>query len=177
MSSGIYKLTFKDGSIYIGKSVDVSKRWSQHSKAMLKGTHTKKMQEIFDEYGSPEYEIIFECHPDHIDILEGYFINVFWNNNILNTTRPPLLSTEDQDLLRTVNTEVWGLSTFDHLRAWKQHDARANALESKITRVKNGSLVEELEDEIEDLEEIVAKLTHERDAIANRGFFARLFNY
>jgi len=44
MISGIYRLEFPSGNYYLGKSVDIEKRWKQHRTALLKGTHTKILQ-------------------------------------------------------------------------------------------------------------------------------------
>jgi GIY-YIG catalytic domain len=169
MSSGIYKMTFSDGSIYIGKSADVAKRWAQHSKAFSKGTHTKKLQEAYDSMGSPNYEIIFECHPDHIDILESYFINKYWNDNILNTTCPADLEDQDLKLLSEVNPSVWSLSTFDHLFNWLDIQKDRDNLKNTLNNSKRASTVKELEKKLLEANQEIVRLK-------SRGFFSRLFN-
>lgn len=176
MTSGIYKLTFKDGSIYIGKSSNIDKRWSQHSKAMLKGTHTKKIQEAFAKFGDPKFEVIFECHPDHIDIMEGYFINIFWNSKILNTTQPPLLTDYEIGILETVNEDVWGISTFQHLDAWKRADARVTLLEKTIENSKNAKLFKNTLEELTNTKYALELEKQEVKRLNSRGFFERLFN-
>jgi group I intron endonuclease len=176
MSSGIYKLTFADGSIYIGKSANIDKRWSQHSKAMVKGTHTKRIQEAFEKYGDPKFELIFECHPDHIDILEGYFINMYWSDDILNTTRPAELSSSDLAVIEKYTGNIWLVSTFDHLRAIYERDLQIEALETKILAVKNGRKVKELEEDNALLYSEMVKANTENNRLKNRGFFERLFN-
>ena len=117
MSSGIYLLTFKDGSFYIGKSTNIEKRFSQHNKSMDDGSHTKKVQEAYDRYGSPEQSVLMYCHADHIDIMETYYINENWNNSLLlNTTRPPRFTQKDVQLLvSTLGDNIWKQSTFEHI--------------------------------------------------------------
>lgn len=86
MTSGIYKLTFPSGRIYIGKSVDMDNRWRQHFDKFKKGTAAKDMQYEYDTYGKPVPEVIYKCHPDHLDIMESFFISRV--NPELNTSRP-----------------------------------------------------------------------------------------
>jgi hypothetical protein len=176
MSSGIYKLTFSDGSVYIGKSSNIDKRWSQHGKAMSKGTHTKKIQECYEKYGEPKYEVIFECHPDHIDIMENYFISMHWSERILNTTKPFDLSREDKDTLNRVNDYVWSISTFDHLRNWLRVQKELEKVVNTLEDLKSGSLAEELEDDIEVLQELLDSSQEEVKRLKSRGLFARIFN-
>jgi hypothetical protein len=176
MGSGIYKLTFKDGSIYIGKSANIDKRWSQHTKAMLKGTHTKKIQDAYARFGDPLYEVVFECHPDHIDILENYFISLYWSNRILNTTKPFDLTSEDKDTLDKVNSEVWSISTFDHLRNWLGVQKSLDTTKHKLDSLMDGSLAEELEEDLEVLQELLDDSRAEVKRLKSRGLFARIFN-
>ncbi len=86
MISGIYQLTFPDGSRYIGKSINIEERWSQHLDKMKKGTAAKNMQQAWNTYRNFDAEVIFECHPDHIDIMEECLIARLKPE--LNTTRP-----------------------------------------------------------------------------------------
>jgi group I intron endonuclease len=176
MSSGIYKLTFSNGSVYIGKSSNIDKRWSQHGKAMSKGTHTKKIQECYEKYGEPLYEVVFECHPDHIDIMENYFISLYWSDSILNTTKPFDLTKEDKDTLNSVNRTVWNISTFDHLRNWLRVQKELERSNTTLMDIKSGSLVEELEEDVEVLQELLDDSRAEIKRLKSRGLFARIFN-
>lgn len=74
MTCGIYKLTFPNGKFYIGKSINIEKRWEQHANDMRSGKHTKKLQNEFNIWDTYIQEVIFECHPDHIDIMEESLI-------------------------------------------------------------------------------------------------------
>ena len=62
---GLYKLTFKDGSIYIGMTKDLGIRYSQHLRELTKKTHkNKNMQHCFNVYGPPIFEVI--------EVIEDY---------------------------------------------------------------------------------------------------------
>lgn len=84
--SGIYKITFPSGKTYIGKSIDFYTRIKQHHDKFKKGTAAKPMQEQFNAYRNFQAECVFECHADHIDIMEAVFISRL--NPDLNTSRP-----------------------------------------------------------------------------------------
>lgn len=170
MNSGIYKLTFPDGSIYIGKSVDIPKRWSQHTKALTKGTHTKRMQDVYNKYGTPKYEVIFECHPDHIDILETYFINRYWSDTILNTTKPADISDEGHRILEQCADFVWDMSTFEHIQKWSDALDTIEELERTVECSEDAQVLLKLEKMLAESKEEIRRLN-------NRGFFARLFNW
>lgn len=176
MISGIYKLTFKDGSFYIGKSSNIDKRWAQHSKAMLKGTHAKKIQEAYYNNGMPKFEIIFECHQDHIDILEGYYINYFWSSNILNTTQPPKLTERELELLNAVTSAVWNLSTFEHIDRMCKQANKVAELEGVISSSKNHKLFKRTAEELTNTRHSLELERREIARLKNRGFFERLFN-
>lgn len=170
MNSGIYKLTFADGSIYIGKSVDITKRWGQHTKAFNKGTHTKKLQDAFSLYGMPKFEVIFECHPHHIDILETYFINAYWSDSILNSTRPADIEEDGHDVLEQFPDFVWDMSTFEHLLTWNTVKNRLVELEDKIKNSHDAKYLDRLLEKNE-------RLGNELTKLKNRGFWARVFNW
>lgn len=170
MSSGIYKLIFTDKSIYIGKSVDIEKRWEQHLKAMKKGTHTARIQDAYNSYGLPKLETIMECHPHHIDILETYFINGYWSDKILNTTRPADLEELGISLVDELPDMMWELSTFDYIQNWQSASAEVERLE-KLVRDSRDTTI------LLSTVESNAALLKELERIKNRGFFARLFNW
>lgn len=86
MISGIYQLTFPDGSRYIGKSINIEDRWAQHIDKMRKGTAAKAMQAAWNRWGTFDPEVIIQCHPDHIDIMEESLIARLKPE--LNGTRP-----------------------------------------------------------------------------------------
>lgn len=80
---GIYKIRNKiTGKVYIGKSVDIFKRWSDHEKSLLKGKHINKyMQKDFNDTGMGltqlSFEIITLCEEYMLDLLETKYINEY----------------------------------------------------------------------------------------------------
>ncbi len=113
MTSGIYKLTFTSGNTYIGKSINIENRWKQHFDKMNKQTAASLMQTEFNAYGYPECDIVFECHDDHIDLVEACFIN---------RVRPKLNGTYPEDPFKGITNGGFdalmgflGVSTLDHI--------------------------------------------------------------
>jgi hypothetical protein len=88
MTCGIYRLTFPSGRFYIGKSIDIDKRWKQHFDDFEAGKHTRLMQPEFNKYRQYEQEVICECHSDYLTILEDSYIARF---------KPPLNGTFPKD--------------------------------------------------------------------------------
>jgi hypothetical protein len=79
MTCGIYKLTWAnvDGT-YIGKSIDIeSSRWPRHLQAFASGKHTKKLQPIFNKFGTPTLEIVEKCLPEQLQEKESYWISKY----------------------------------------------------------------------------------------------------
>ena len=138
-TSGIYKLTFPGGSTYIGKSVDIERRWKEHAESMRKGTAAKKMQNAYILEGFPDSEVLLECHPDHIDLMESVFI--LGHNPDLNTGIPIKLQQKEIDIL-CADSEILMYSTANHLLRMR------SLTEDKQT----------LENTINDLEEIIDEL-------------------
>lgn len=88
MTTGIYKLKFSDGSLYIGKSKDIDQRMRQHAAKFVKGIHSEQMQCAFDRMGTPKASVVFECHENHLEIMEAFFINLYKGQKLLNTIIP-----------------------------------------------------------------------------------------
>lgn len=74
MKTGIYCLTFKDGSKYIGKSIDLERRWQEHAESMRLGKAARPIQVAYEKHGYPSAAVVMECHSDHIDLMETYYI-------------------------------------------------------------------------------------------------------
>lgn len=147
MPSGIYKLTFTDGSFYIGKSISISNRWKQHFDKFIKGKAASNMQRAFDMHGAPNGEILFKCHKDHIDIAEEMFINRL--NPPLNRTYPPDpfagMSIPEIEKI----SELFSLSTIDHIK-------RIKSLEQ--TKKEALSIISKHNDEVAELELVISEL-------------------
>jgi hypothetical protein len=89
MKSGIYSLHFGNGFIYIGKSKNIEARYEQHKEALRKGRAAKPLQNIYDTLRKvPFMEVCIECHPDHLEVMEAYFINKNLGSKLLNTIIP-----------------------------------------------------------------------------------------
>lgn len=61
MTIGIYKLNFAGtNKCYIGQSVNIIKRFNEHTNNMRKGIAKHKLQEAFNNYGTATLEILVE---------------------------------------------------------------------------------------------------------------------
>ncbi len=74
---GIYRLYHKEsGRSYIGQSVNITSRKSQHYHQLKKGVHgIKRLQADYDKYGKNafEFEILVECAKEDLDKYEMHF--------------------------------------------------------------------------------------------------------
>ncbi len=80
---GIYKITNPKGRIYIGQSVDITKRFNQY-----KLLHCKKQTILYNsfvKYGllNHKFEVITECDIERLNEQERYFQDVY---NVLSKT-------------------------------------------------------------------------------------------
>jgi hypothetical protein len=106
MTCGIYKLTFSSGLFYIGKSLNIEKRWQQHFDSMQKNKSAAAVQAQYNMLGFPKTEIIYECHEDHIDLVE---------ESLIFRMKPPLNTTFTRDRLTTKDTTFEGLEIDEFL--------------------------------------------------------------
>lgn len=74
MNSGVYVLTFSNGAQYVGKTVNFDRRWKEHIVAMKKGVAAQALQQAYNRNGAPKARKLIECHTDHIDLMETYYI-------------------------------------------------------------------------------------------------------
>lgn len=133
MTSGVYQLTFSDGSRYIGKSIDLETRWQQHWDKLAKNKAAQAVQRAFDCWGYPVPRVLFTCHPDHIDLVEACCIARFQPE--LNSSRPqdPFAGIEDvQPIL-----ELLGVSTLDHINTIHDLSDRYLISETKIKSLEH----------------------------------------
>ncbi len=174
MISGIYNLTFFDDTYwYIGKAVDIDKRWEQHRNDFIKGKHTKKMQWAYDTYGMPQFRVHVEAHPDHLDILESIIIWDNWSDTFcLNGVRPAPVSPEDVETLSSLlDSPLIKDSTGQHLRSILKlrKDLIATRYENEQLRETGLLLPEEIRAKVTDLRK-------EIEFLNNRSLFQRIFN-
>lgn len=82
---GIYKITnLKDQKIYIGQSVDIKTRWSNHIKASLgiDSIAHSKVHDAMAEEGiwNFTFELLEECSRDKLNEREKYYIDFYKSN-------------------------------------------------------------------------------------------------
>lgn len=77
-NTGIYKLEFKDGSFYIGQSVDIASRRKDHYRMLLAGEHhSYKVQRKYDIEGVlPSHEVILYCKAEELNYNEDKLIDL-----------------------------------------------------------------------------------------------------
>jgi len=76
--SGIYKITNKvNGKHYIGVSVNIKSRWSNHKS--INSKRVSFIKNAIKKYGIDafEFSIIEECHKDFFEEKERYWINFY----------------------------------------------------------------------------------------------------
>ena len=189
MAAGIYRLTFSSGKFYIGKSLDLETRWKQHFNKFATGKAARPMQIEYDRCGLPQTEVIFNCHQDHIDIMEEWLIDQFKCADMLNTTYPKLERTDEIVELINNNHDLLNLCTWDHLKIIvnaeelvnKTTDAKEQAEEALELYKSEGYIIDQ---DYKDLLAIANKFQEraaERKAelcrLEKLSWWDRLFNY
>lgn len=78
MATGIYILRFKNtNKIYIGKSINISRRYTAHLRNLGLGLSSKKLQEAYNTYGEPTLDVLIECSEEELDKEEMEAISIF----------------------------------------------------------------------------------------------------
>jgi len=115
MATGIYKLLFKDGTFYVGKALDLCKRYKEHCGELVKGTHFNyRVQKAYDINGIPDYHIIQECYPTelndlerkHIDLTNPLQLNILEGSDKLYGEKAPRFIYSDDEMLAIFLTIV-----------------------------------------------------------------------
>lgn len=189
MASGIYRLTFSSGKYYIGKSLDLETRWKQHFNKFATGKAARPMQLEYDRCGLPQTEVIFDCHRDHIDILEELLIEQFKGPDMLNTTYPVCDLTDEVATLINRSRELLHHSTFEHLEMIhasqdQVHKAKVlqEAAEHEVEQLRScGYIMDsdyvEIVDLANDFKESLLKKKAELTRLSKLGWWDRLFDY
>lgn len=82
--TGIYKLSFDDGTFYVGQSLDISNRYREHLNNLYNNTHFNyKVQAAYNKCGEPKLEYIISCKPSELNHYEVEYIDLS-NKNQLN---------------------------------------------------------------------------------------------
>lgn len=81
IKSGIYKITSLIGKVYIGRSINIKRRFSDYRRLSCK--NQPLLYNSFLKYGfdNHKFEIICYCHINLLDDKESYFINFYSSNN------------------------------------------------------------------------------------------------
>ena len=80
--TGIYKITNKiNGKCYIGQSVDIKRRWSEHRSSVEDITLDSKLIRAMRKYGLENFtfEVLEECELDLLNEREEYYVE-FYNS-------------------------------------------------------------------------------------------------
>jgi group I intron endonuclease len=83
---GIYKIVNKiNKKIYIGKSINIEKRWKEHIRHSKEGhqSHNIPLHKAIIKYGKENFifEVIQECDTDILNDLEKFYIKKYNSNN------------------------------------------------------------------------------------------------
>lgn len=168
MDSGIYRLTYRTGETYVGKSIHLQTRWKQHFDKLSKGKAAKNMQDAYyaSNHHYPKTEVLLYCHPDMLDYYEGYFINYLKPG--LNTSIPSELPERSKEvLIEHANQGFAKHSLVTMLEVANNFSAKIIDLEAE--KVKYQQEFEELELDYDEL----SQAWHDRairDAWANREY-------
>lgn len=185
MKSGIYKLEFKDGNCYVGKSNDIPRRLMEHRKKFATGTAASKLQACYGRCGYPKEAILIECHTDHIDLLETMCISIY--KPALNTAPTSFIGSEDIDALNLCSDELLTVSTGEHLRRIIARGILIEELEAEVAELRVKRTTEELDRQLgrelvkakEYLDyrgTVITDLTRDLTKLRKRNLWQRIFN-
>lgn len=79
---GIYKIVNPNNGIYIGQSVNITRRWNEYSKLKGCGENTRLINSL-KKYGfkNHKFEILHQCEKEQLNELEIYYIDLFQSFN------------------------------------------------------------------------------------------------
>jgi len=158
MTSGVYKLEFPSGHYYYGKSDNIERRMEEHANKFRKNKHTTKMQKLYMQYGMPTANIVFQCHADHIDLIESMFIEAGAGEYSLNGNQPRKVSEIERELLINHAADL-SMSTAEHLKTICSLGAEVEMLQLTIEELEEEGII--LPDT---LEEIISKRVYDEVA-------------
>lgn len=188
MNSGVYVLEFPNNIYYIGKSDNIPRRWEEHRKSFLKGSHTKKMQWAYDIYGMPQFRVLVECHRDHIDLMESICIHGNQDKELLNGNKPSAVPENEITVLLDSGEELKS-STASHIRRIKYAEEALVELTAEYEALRDTGLylpdeleqmpfhIEQLEMENKWLSEDLIAANLRIEKLKSRNLLQRIFNY
>lgn len=147
MKSGIYCLTFTNGQKYVGRSIDIERRWQEHAEKLRTGKAAKALQLAFDRYGYPIARILMLCHSDHCDLMESYFICKLQPE--LNSVGGITVSAAEFEVLEQ-HAEWLQYSTVEHLNKMMEYEISIAKLQND-----NNEQVKSLEKKIKELDSYI----------------------
>ena len=76
---GIYAIKSPSGKLYIGSSKNIPKRWSEHKRQLVKGTHhSPALQHSFNKYSSNlEFHKLLVCTEDMLTTYEQQYLDFY----------------------------------------------------------------------------------------------------
>lgn len=96
---GVYCIRCKvNNKAYIGSSVNINRRWTEHKSALKAGRHdNKQLQEDYNKYGADNflYLTLINCKPQNLLWYENIYMLLFntrdisMGYNMLRAARPP----------------------------------------------------------------------------------------
>lgn len=134
MKTGIYSFTFSDGSQFVGRGLDLDKTWRTHLQDLKIGVASRNLQLAYNKLGTPRVQVLQECHSDHLEILESYYVCLL--QPTLNDVGSVKIDDPNLHILQT-NSELLKLSTVELLN----HIVDMN---SEIQSLLNSDLVKNL---------------------------------
>lgn len=82
---GIYKISnIRNNKVYIGQSVDIQRRFSEHMRALNNNCHyNQHLQASYNKYGKESflYEVLCICETTELDDMEVFFIDYYDSMN------------------------------------------------------------------------------------------------
>lgn len=89
MAIGIYKILFSNRKFYIGRSTNISRRFSEHKRSLIDGRHYNKLlQQEYNKCGMPEFQIVELVNNEFLIKKEQEYLNHHYrdilNLNIIN---------------------------------------------------------------------------------------------
>lgn len=139
--AAVYKMTFPDGSIYVGACTHFKTRKQTHLSDMRNGKHTAKIQNKYNVFGFPEFEIL-EKVPKYETRLFLFSREHFWMDQL----SPKLNATRDHkgdplewiaECCRLVDVYTARLAQTTDEKRKKYYEEKIDGYDEYITRFTN----------------------------------------
>jgi hypothetical protein len=184
MTCGIYKLTFNNEYVYVGKSTNIEERWKQHFINLNKGTASESLQKAFNTYGHPDTNILKQCHPDHLGVLEPLYIHAYSNSLYCLNTNIPTISDENITplILEIINDKyhpILQMSTLEHISKIAELETHVKEVEKDHDDLLELPEINEalgLEVQVSEMQVNIDKLSKALENEKNKSFWQKLFS-